>query len=517
MEDALEVRKGKERLVSAFAVQSEFHGRTPWGVSYICPICRQPLIPAAMLPGSLQSPHFRHERNNERARECERFASAYGFFMAYQRAPMPMFIRKSRSQSGRFIVEAGFRKLDPWSFKTLESEGAVIAISQKRYRVTPQRFNGGLTKLPLEELSLSCGSSLRLVSTSLSLDATWGRLEDASHAMVFSRDVDSGQGKRFNKGDVLVFEADYYLLAPDRESDAIERAFPDSRRVGYAGSRTTELNLAVFEITPSKANANWFAAKQYLEGCGFEIADFGDTPELLWPPSLKSGGDIVPLFTYSRSIFEADLRSSDEGKLFIHTNASTADHVRDIPLKEAGGSGHGFAVLDDTANLSLVTTRNWIFSSAALLHPDGAAIAEWLHAGHLSQVEHALNDDGALKLLFNVPGSIVLMRKGTPPQRHKAEGETREFIISARDADMLRVLLSLGASLDENCVYEHEFRRQAKSEDVSAPKPRRLAMGATLLPHDVQRAINRRMRSKTLPGESATKRIAKARRRPDDE
>lgn len=71
MEKALKIQRGKEQLVSANEIQNEFHGRNPWGISFICPLCRQPLFPAAMSSGSRQSPHFRHERNNERAHECE--------------------------------------------------------------------------------------------------------------------------------------------------------------------------------------------------------------------------------------------------------------------------------------------------------------------------------------------------------------------------------------------------------------------------------------------------------------
>lgn len=102
MEKALKIQRGKEQLVSANEIQNEFHGRNPWGISFICPLCRQPLFPAAMSSGSRQSPHFRHERNNERAHECELYANSYGYFTTYQRVPMPMFIRKSRSREGGF-------------------------------------------------------------------------------------------------------------------------------------------------------------------------------------------------------------------------------------------------------------------------------------------------------------------------------------------------------------------------------------------------------------------------------
>lgn len=513
MEKALEVHKGKERLVSAIEVQSEYHGRTPWGVSFICPLCRQPLFPAAMSPGGKQSPHFRHERNNERAHECEFFASTYGYFATYQRVPMPMFIKKSRSQGGRYIVEGGFRRLDPSSFAKLQNEGAVIVISEKRYKVTSQRFNSGLTKLPFEEISLACGSSVRLVNTSLSLNATWGYPEDATRAMVFSRDSDSDQGKRLKKGDTLVFEADYYLLAPKREATEIERAFPGSRRAGYAGSRTTNMRLAVYEVTLSKENANWHAAKRYLEECGFEVADLGDTPELLWPPSLKSGGDLLPLFNNSRCVFEASLQSSTEGKLFVHTNADTANRVQTVILRKAGAAGYGFAVLKNTARLSFVTTRNWVFSSAVLLQSSDSRIEEWLHMQRNAHVEYSLDDD-AIELIFNVPGTVVLLKRGNVAIELKASQESNKFDIGFKDADVARALLPLGASLDDCVVFEHRFMRAAAGELEEVLGTRRKMVTETLLPDDVQRANKRNAHQRAQLNSGVAKRIAIARRCP---
>ena len=514
MEKALEVRKGKERLVSAREMQREYHGRTPRGVRFICPLCRQPLFPAAMSPGCKQSPHFRHGPNNERAQECELFASKFGYYTTYQRVPMPMFIRKSRSQIGRFIVEGGFRKLDPSTFSKLEYEEAVVAISQKRYKVTSQRFNGGLTKLPFEEISLSCGSSVRLINTSLSLNATWGYPEDATQAMVFTRDVDSNQGKRLKKGDTLVFENDFYLLAPERESGAIERAFSGSRQVGYAGSRTTHMRLSVFEVTLSKKKANWQVAKQYLEECGFETADSGDTPELIWPPSLKSGGDLVPLFDNSRCIFEASLQSSNEGRLFVHTNADTANRVQTVMMRKVGATGYGFSVLRNTANLSFVTTRNWVFSTAVLLQPSDSSIAKWLGVQRPLQVTHSLGDGGNLELTLGVPGLVLLLRKGAFPERFKANEETYEYSISATDSDAVRVLLPLGASLDDSVAYEYEFVRLAGDGNTAAPKLSREMVAERLLASDVQRAINRAERRKVYPSKSLTESIATVRRNP---
>lgn len=349
MEKALKIQRGKEQLVSANEIQNEFHGRNPWGISFICPLCRQPLFPAAMSSGSRQSPHFRHERNNERAHECELYANSYGYFTTYQRVPMPMFIRKSRSREGVFVVEGGFRSLDQRDLYVLEREGAKIKIGHKCYSINAQRFWAGLTKLPFEDISLSCGSSVRLVGSSLDLSSTWGYPEDARNAMVFTRDSDAGQGKRLKIGDTIPFETDLFLLAPEKEDERIRSSFTDVRRVGIAGKRTAMFKLVVFEIRFSKEDARWTRGKQYLEACGFEVDDSGGTPELLWPPSLMSGGELLPLFEGSRCIFAADMNSSVDNSLYVHTNADTSDRIRTVPLRKVDGGNSGFAILKNTA------------------------------------------------------------------------------------------------------------------------------------------------------------------------
>ena len=102
-------------------------------------------------------------------------------------------------------------------------------------------------------------------------------------------------------------------------------------------------------------------------------------PELLWPPSLMSGGELLPLFEGSRCIFAADMNSSVDNSLYVHTNADTSDRIRTVPLRKVDGGNSGFAILKNTAKISFVTTRNWVFSSAILLHPSDLMIDDWLH------------------------------------------------------------------------------------------------------------------------------------------
>lgn len=466
MEKALKVQRGKEQLVSASEIQREFRGKNPYGVSFICPLCRQPLFPAAMSLGNKQSPHFRHERNNERAHECVLYANRYGYFTTYQRVPMPMFIRRSRFGNGTFIVEGGFRSLDQHDLHTLEREGTMLRIAQKSYKITSQRFGAGLTKLPFEEISLKCGSLVWLVgSSSLDLNSTWGCPENARHAMVFTRDADTEQGKRLKVGDTIPFETDLFLLAPERESCRIRSAFTNSRQVGAVGKRMLMSSLAVFEARLTKDDDRWKQSKNYLEECGFEVDDPGDTPELIWPPSLTSGGDLLPLFERARCVFAADMRSSVDNRLYIHTDADTAERVRTVPLRSVDSGESGFAILKNTAKLSFVTTRNWVFSSAVLLHPSDFAVDEWLH--DLDLEPRVSFDSGCWILELACPGEVLCYEKDKGIQVKSTKSDT-PLLFKEGSLDILQVRRKLGASLDYLVTFEKAFESRPLPEEDSA-------------------------------------------------
>lgn len=459
MEKALRIRKGKEELVSANDIRREFHGKTPSGIRFICPLCRQPLFPAAMSLQGVQSPHFRHERNNKRAHECELYAASHGYFSTYQRAPMPMFIKRSLSH-GRFIVEGGFRRLDPQVFSELEKEGAKIAIGQKSYNVTQQRFGLGLTKLPFGEISLNCSTAVELIGSTHDLNSTWGYPEDARRAMVFTRDADTGQGKRLKIGDTVPFESDLFLLVSAEEHDHICAAFSSARELGVAGGRSALTSLDVYEVRLSKDDNRWRQGKAYLEECGFEVNEIGDMPKLIWPPSLIAGGDLLPTYKNAKCIFEADISSTKSSCLYVHTNTDTADRVRTVPLWKSDNMSCGFSVLKNNARLSFVTTRDWVFSSAVLLHPSDLNVDGLLH-------EHIMGPrlsfrDGRWMLEVFVPAEIVCFGRSGVISTIEMTDEKRTFWFEDGLYDRICVQQKLNASLDRLVVFEKRFeRRQA--------------------------------------------------------
>ncbi len=489
MEKALKIQKGKEELVSASDIQLEFHGKTPWGISFICPLCRQPLFPAAMSSGGVQSPHFRHERNNKRAHECELYASRYGYFSTYQRVPMPMFIKRSLSHNGQFIVEGGFRRLDPLVFSELEREGAKVVIGQKSYTVSSQRFGCGLTKLPFEEISLNCGSTVELIGSSYDLNSTWGYPEDARRAMVFKRDADTGQGRRLKIGDTIPFETDLFLLLRDKERDRVCAAFAGARKAGVAGGRSASTSLAVYEARLSKDDSKWRHGKAYLEECGFEVDDIGDTPKLIWPPALTASGDLLPMYENAKCIFEADMGSATDGNLYVHTNTDTAERVRTVPLRKTDNESCGFAVFKNNARLSFITTRDWVFSSTVLLHPSDLNVDEWLHACDL---EPRLSlGEGRWTLEVSAPAEIVCHERNGVISTIKLSGVNRAFCFEDGMFDRICVQQKLSASIDQLVIFEKLFERWQVTGTISEEVDAKAALIELDMPNDQEFAIVR--------------------------
>ena len=488
MEKALRVHKGKERLVSADEMRLEYHGRVPGDISFVCPLCRQPLFP--VLSGSRQSPHFRHERNNARAHECELYTRSLGYFSTYQSVPMPMFIRKSRDRNERFIIEGGFRKLDQKDLFRLEHDGAKVQIAQRSYRVTSGRFGAGLTKLPFDEVSLNIGSIVRLVGTSLDLGSTWGYPEDARRAMVFARDPDTCQGKRLKIGDTIPFETDLFLLAPEKEHCRICSAFSGAQKAGVAGSRSTASGLMVYEVTLTKEDEHWRQGKDYLSECGFEVDEREDAPRLIWPPSLTSSGDLLPLFENAKCIFTAETKYSKSGSIYFHTGDDVSGRVRTVPLLASDNADRGFAIAKNNAKLSFVTTRDWVFSSAVLLHSSDLVIGEWLHELDL---DPSLSlESGCWTLRMPYSAEVKCYRRDGRIQVVEINQDNKEFAFVENSLDRIQILRNLGASFGQVVIFERCFDVVAAPKEEMAKASARREIVGLGMPKDVEFAVKRR-------------------------
>ena len=117
------------------------------------------------------------------------------------------------------------------------------------------------------------------------------------------------------------------------------------------------------------------------------------------------------------------MNSPEDTCLYVHTNADTAGQVKTVPLRRSDGKEKGFAILKTTAKLSFVTTRNWVFSTAVLLHPSDFDADEWLHDLNLSP--RASFDSGHWALELACPDEVLGYSRGKGVQSLKLmEGET---------------------------------------------------------------------------------------------
>ena len=211
---------------------------------------------------------------------------------------------------------------------------------------------------------------------------------------------------------------------------------------------------------------------------------------MLWPPSLTSDGGLLPLFEGSRCVFTADLSSSPDSSLYVHTNTDTSEHNRTIPLHKVDGTGSGFAILRNAAKLSFVTTRNWVFSSAVLLHPSDLVAEDWLHEPNLNP---QLNlDKGRCVLELPYPCEVMSYQKRGGIQIFEIVKDQRSYSFDVDLTNKVKVRRRLGASLDYLTVFEKAFPSEHPANKGSlreADEERSLAPG---MPKDIVFAKARR-------------------------
>lgn len=412
MDKAIEICIGAERLVSATEVKRKFHGAHPFNVKYICPLCRQPLS-AASMRSNKNAPHFRHERNNAFAQQCENYVNAYGYPSTYQRAPLPMYIRQKRGSKDSYIVEAGFRHIKPDLLRTLQNDGAVLRIDNKCYKITESRFGSGITRLPFEFPSLACSAHISIEHPRISLHEVWGMPHDATTALVFSHDEETRGGKRLYPGDAVQPGNRLYILVPDFGTRGVFNAFPHVEIVGHTNATLDHPCLYVCD-TEVPLNENERArASTYLFTCGIEVTKDEQAAALIWPPSILSDGNAVPLFSKSKCLFSAPKSASKDRKLYIHTSLDSHDCVRTEALKPAAHPSYLYCAASFSSDLCIVTTGNWSSNSILLLHP-AHAMSPSTQTPLEDEVLMTEKEDGAVLVDSNVKCTITVFQSGMP-------------------------------------------------------------------------------------------------------
>lgn len=495
MDKAL-IKIGREdpHLVTAVEIKRQYGAWAPRGIVFTCPKCGQPVTPCAMSSGSLQSPHFRHVEDNEKARQCELYREGMGEYQGVNKPniPLPMFIRRSENFLNQFVVEGGFCHLDKDTLAQLQSEHAQIKTGNRLYDVNSRRFGAGLTRIPFESISLNPSQDVRLINSSLQLESIWGLPEEADRAMVFVCN-NAMQGRRLRSGESVEAGSELLLLAPLGEEGAIERAFSCSRKIGFAGSLVGQSRLQVFHVVLSLSGNPREREAAYLKSCHLHIADTVKSPELLWPPSLVEDGAVRPL--------------SSKGCIFgVHATpggtaacselpAGLPNQIKTFVLKSSASDEYGYLALPPSDKLTrLVMTKPDSQEGTVLLDASGRIPA---FPESDTRDEVSVTQDGRiLHLEARVPALVLWLRRGHPWERHKLE-EGSPFVCTIGPADYILVVRKLVHSGGYLTLWKHLPRLSSKpnvEDDMLSINDldRRASLLKAHLPRDRKFAIARK-------------------------
>lgn len=342
-----------------YCYQSDYTTRT------YCPMCHQPVIFAH---GQFQSPHFRHARNNPVARWCELYSSNRGYCAQYERIPSPLFIRQRRGSEGVFVIELGLKRIRDSVLVGLEAEHAKLIVSDARpqnskYDVSRERFGYGEYRIPIVLKKGYSAVQIRLVNTKKKFNDVWGGLSPIRDEVVFLCDRDSLSGRRVESWGHVAF-GDSLLIVSASSLEKLRPSFPDIEWLGSCES-----------IAPRDAPSVYLAtvrdeATEFLERHQLGLRRLDDTPEILWPPSLTSMGETIPLFEKSSCAFKVRASNDERGhlrtRLYTHCRSDVRQSSTEA-MERTYGAHWMLASVPPLSDIRFLSTRDWIFSNAILL------------------------------------------------------------------------------------------------------------------------------------------------------
>lgn len=346
-----------------------------------CPMCHQPV---SFCQGQFQ-PHFRHKPNNPVAQWCELYSRNKGCYGAqYERIPPPLFIRRRRGSEDVFVIEIGLKRVKDSVLACLEAEGAALIVSDARprsmkYAVNKERFSCGEFRIPLVLKRGYSAVQIRLANTNKKFKDVWGALSPIGDEVVFLCDRDSLSGRRVESWGCVAYD-DSLLIVSASSLEKLRVSFPDIVRIGSCDLVTSKDALNVYLATVGNE------ASGFLERHQLGVRQLDDTPEILWPPSLTSMGEIIPLFEKSNCAFKVRASNDEKGclrtRLYTHcrsdvrqSSARAMERTRDVHWM--------LASVPQLSDIRFLSTRDWIFSNVILLGFRGSELdlrlnrAEW--------------------------------------------------------------------------------------------------------------------------------------------
>ena len=367
MDRAIVVCAGREKVITAGKYESEgYRFQSDYSRQAYCPICRQPVTFAS---GPSQSPHFRHERKNPLAQWCELFSSNNGGDGAqYERIPPPLYIRQRRGSDDVFVVELGLKRVKDSVLGGLEAECAALVVSdarsrKRKYAISRERFGGGMLRIPLMISTSYSFVELRLTGTKRQFKDVWGPLNSIGNEVVFLCDQESLSGRRVESWGHLSF-GDSLLIASASSLERLKQSFPDAECVGCCDSPSPQTALNVYLATVGAEAAG------FIERHSFVLSPMDDTPEVLWPPSLTSTGETIPLFAKSDCAFKVRATNDEKGRLrtrlYVHSRFDARQSSTEA-MERTYGADWMLSRVAPVSDIRFLSTRDWIFSNAILL------------------------------------------------------------------------------------------------------------------------------------------------------
>lgn len=444
---------GRFTPVTATQIQSRYRGYVPSTIHFVCPVCHQPLYATAMSYGSIQSPHFRHQRNNPNAQLCERFARGYGGYASamYQRMPLPMFISESSSSSRTFVVTGGFRSPDQGTLDILSASGARLLVGTREYIVNERRFGKGMTRIPFDQLSLTPMKYISLKNSPLPIESVWGLPEKAHSVMIFTRDIYTGQGKRVRRGEGVKYGDLIYLLAPRASAEYAAGRIPDSKHVGHVQCRLGGSTLQVLSTSIPSHSDMTREVLAIFEAEGIAISEDTSAPQLIWPPALHADGVERTLPGYADAFFATGTPMPGDDRLYIYGGSSMLDDASSSQRfgSQVGRRGYASVMLSDTD--LLVTETPGSFEQAVMLESADDSLYSLVRnydVGFESSTEGVV-----VRVRLTRPLEVTCTRPNLPPTRHSQLGEW--LVLNVGRAAIVRIEKRLYSRTDSACLWLH--------------------------------------------------------------
>lgn len=445
MDRAIVLENGRETIVFAEEYASGRMKAYARATVFRCPCCRQRLFFAE---GKTQVPHFRHEKNNPHAKQCELYvAGSMGGTTPYTRVPPPLFIRQKVGAPGKFIVELGLKRPPDSLLASLEREGAVLSVANgmlrpREYKLTADCFASGWRKVPLRVgRGFSFSKDVRLTHSGEEFAAIWGMPEPIEDALFFSCDPQTLSGRRIGRlGRIAI--GDSVLVASQLELDHFAGRFPDVEKVGEARACDSG-SLNVFLATADGASAGM------LEKYGVSLISRGDAPELLWPPALTSSGEARPLFSRSDYLYrvkQPNDGTGDRETLCAHTDTSVVAQQ----LEQTCGKQWMSACVRLNSDVTFISAREWGPVLAILLKcKENQRLDGLCESGRSPHIKHS--ESGEFEVGALSPCEVICLCRGGHIERYGLEPGAVQAI-SNEPQKLVRIALDAALGIHGNRV-----------------------------------------------------------------